>query len=101
MAMSDAVLPPLAGPVPPEKPLSFLKFLRVAPDNIMAALPRAAYEQPVWEFPYSRSQILMVSDPAGVKQVLLDNVQNYPKAPEEIMVLGAAFGDGLLVSQGE
>ena len=101
MAMSDAVLPPLAGPVPPEKPLSFLKFLRVAPDNIMAALPRAAYEQPVWEFPYSRSQVLMVSDPAGVKQVLLDNVQNYPKAPEEIMVLGAAFGDGLLVSQGE
>lgn len=102
MAVSDALLAPLlAGPTPPEKPLSFLKFLRTAPDNFIAALPRAAYEEPVWRFPYSRAQILMVSDPAGVKQVLLDNVANYPKAPEEIMVLGAAFGDGLLVSQGE
>ena len=102
MAVSDAaLLPPLAGPSPPEKPLSFLKFLRTAPDNFIAALPRSVYEQPVWQLPYSRQQILLISDPAGVKQVLLDNVANYPKAPEEIMVLGAAFGDGLLVSQGE
>ncbi len=102
MAVSDAIaVPRLAGPTPPDKPLSFLKFMRTAPDNFIAALPRSVYEEPVWRFPYSRHQILMVSDPAGVKQVLLDKVANYPKAPEEIMVLGAAFGDGLLVSQGE
>jgi cytochrome P450 len=102
MAVTDAALsPPLAGPSPPEKPLSFLKFLRTAPDNFIAALPRAVYEDPVWVLPYGSQQTFLVSDPASVKQVLLDNVANYPKAPEEIMVLGAAFGDGLLVSQGE
>ena len=33
--------------------------------------------------------------------MLLDNVANYPKAPMEREGLGAAFGDGILVSEGE
>jgi cytochrome P450 len=36
-----------------------------------------------------------------MKQVLLDNVANYPKEPEGSRVLAAAFGEGLLTSGGE
>lgn len=43
----------------------------------------------------------MVNDPAGVKRVLLDKVANYPKADMEREILSAAFGEGLLSSDGE
>lgn len=102
MAVSDTLSAPrLAGPTPPDKPLPFFQFIRTVPNNAMAAIPRAAYEEPVWQLPYGRQELLLVSDPAGVKQVLLDNVANYPKAPEEIAILGAAFGEGLLTSAGD
>jgi cytochrome P450 len=43
----------------------------------------------------------LVNDPAGVKRVLLDKVANYPKADMEREILSAAFGEGLLSSDGE
>jgi cytochrome P450 len=43
----------------------------------------------------------LVNDPAGVKRVLLDKVANYPKADMEREILSAAFGEGLLWSDGE
>ncbi len=102
MTMSETMAGPrLAGPVPPEKPLSVLGFLRTAPDNLMAAIPKSAYEQPFWETNFGPAQGLVIADPAGVKHVLLDNVANYPKAPEEYEILGAAFGEGLLTTDGE
>ncbi len=102
MAISDALAGPrLAGPVPPDKPVSLLQFLREGPDNIIGIIPRAAYEQPVWETSFGTQRAFFINDPAGVKQVMLDNVANYPKAPEEIYILGAAFGEGLLTSDGE
>jgi cytochrome P450 len=44
---------------------------------------------------------LLVSDPAGIKRVLLDNVANYPKTALDLRILSTAFGDGLLTSDGE
>ena len=93
--------PVLAGPTPPEKQLPFLKFIKMVQDSPIATFPVAAYEEPVWESNYFFGRSLLVSDPTGVKRVLLDNVANYPKAEMEMEVLAAAFGDGLLTSQGE
>lgn len=93
--------PRLIGSEVPEKPLPFLKGVRVAQQNQMAAVPRIAYREPVWHSQAFFGNALVVSDPAGVKRVLLDNVANYPKADLERDVLGAAFGEGLLTSEGE
>ena len=102
MTLSDTIgAPALIDPVPPEKPLSLFEFLRTSADNGMAAIPRAAYEQPIWALRFGPVRAFVVSDPAGVKQVLLDNVANYPKSPMEIRILGSAFGEGLLTSDGE
>ncbi len=55
----------------------------------------------MWEWKSVFGHNFVVSDPTGVKRVLLDNVANYPKTEMETKMLGAVLGDGLLVSQGD
>jgi cytochrome P450 len=93
--------PELAGPKAPAKPLSFFVALRAMQDNPLATIPMAAYEQPIWHAKNMFEDQLVVSDPAGIKRVLLDNVANYPKGVLEGRFLSAAFGDGLLTSDGD
>lgn len=93
--------PRLIGSDVPEKRLSFFKSIEVGKQNMMATIPRIAYREPFWEGSALLGGALLVNNPAGVKHVLLDNVANYPKADMERAVLGAAFGEGLLVSEGE
>ncbi len=95
------VFPRLAGPVPPEKPLSLRKFMKLSQENSVAAIPAAAYREPVYEVKHAFGRAYVVSDPAGVKRVLLDNVANYPKEPQSSQIMAAAFGDGQLTSDGE
>jgi cytochrome P450 len=91
----------LAGPKTPAKPLSFFAAFRAMKENPLATIPRVAYEQPIWRAKSLFDDQLVVSDPAGIKRVLLDNVANYPKTALDVSVLSAAFGDGLLTSQGD
>jgi cytochrome P450 len=102
MTIAEAVATPvLIGPVPPKKQLSLFKFLKVVRENFMAAIPITAYEQPISAMKFGIGHVVLVADPDGVKRVLLDNVANYPKAEMEKRMLGAALGEGLLVSDGE
>ncbi len=91
----------LAGPRAPAKRLSFFAALRAMTDNPLATIPVVAYEQPIWEARSMFGNQLVVSDPAGVKHVLLDNVANYAKAALDVRILSTAFGDGLLSSDGD
>jgi len=91
----------LVAPVPPERPLPLLEFMRVSRENSFAGIPAAAYREPVYELKHALGRLFIVSDPAAVKRVLLDNVANYPKEPQTSRIMGAAFGDGLLTSDGE
>jgi cytochrome P450 len=93
--------PELAGPRAPAKPLSFFAALRAMSDNPLATIPVAAYEQPIWQARSLFGGQLLVSDPAGIKRVLLDNVANYPKTTLDLRILSTAFGDGLLTSDGD
>src|SRR5215469_14505235 len=93
--------PELAGFTPPERPLSLFAQLRAAGQNPFATIPRIAYEQPIWDAKSAFGNQLLVSDPVGIKRVLLDNVANYPKAELDTRILSTAFGDGLLTSSGE
>src|ERR1700726_934137 len=102
MTIAETIATPvLIGPVPPKKQLSLFKFLKVVRENFMAAIPITAYEQPISAMKFGIGHVVLVADPDGVKRVLLDNVANYPKADMEKRMLGAALGEGLLVSDGE
>src|ERR1700746_3671266 len=87
-ARREATRPPeLAGPKPPAKRLSFFAALRAMNDNPFATIPLVAYLQPIWEARSLFGFQLLVSDPAGIKRVLLDNVANYPKTPFDTRIL--------------
>lgn len=101
MGDGGAIEPPLVSFSPPEKPLSLLATLKVARENGMATVPRGAYDELIYEMKGIGGSALVVSDPAGVKRILLDNVANYPKTPQDAPFLSAAFGDGLLTLEGE
>jgi cytochrome P450 len=101
MGDGGAIEPPLVSFSPPEKPLSLMATLRVARENGMATVPRGAYDELIYEMKGIGGRALVVSDPAGVKRILLDNVANYPKTPDDAPFLSAAFGDGLLTLEGE
>jgi cytochrome P450 len=94
-------LPVLAGPRPPTRPLSFFAGLRAMKENPLATIPALAYEQPIWRAKSIFGNQLFVSDPAGIKRILLDNAANYPKTPFDVHILSTAFGDGLLTSDGD
>ena len=96
-----ATRPELAGPKAPAKRLSFFAALRSMNDNPLATIPVIAYEQPIWEAKSMFGNQLLVSDPAGIKRILLDNVANYPKLAFDVRILSTAFGDGLLTSDGD
>jgi cytochrome P450 len=70
-------------------------------DNPFATIPLVAYLRPIWEARGMFGHQLLVSDPAGIKHVLLDNVANYPKTALDVRILSTAFGDGLLTSDGD
>jgi len=95
------IAPDLVTTVPPKKPLPLLKMMDAVRDSILAAVPEAAYEQPIYELKGAFGSLHIISDPAGVKRVMLDNVANYPKAKDDARFLAAAFGDGLLTSEGD
>jgi cytochrome P450 len=102
-ASKRAATPPpdLAGPRAPAKRLSFFAKLRAMHDNPLATIPMVAYVQPIWEAKGLFGSPLIVSDPAGIKRILIDNVANYPKTALDVRILSTAFGDGLLTSDGD
>src|SRR5579864_4596751 len=101
-AVESVLAPVLAGSAPPPKKApSFLRQILAPAANQFEALPQIVYEIPVWESKNLFGHSFLISDPAGVKRVLLDNVANYPKTEMERKLLGATVGEGLLVSEGE
>ncbi len=98
----SAIRPPLAGCAPPpEKPLGFFAQIRAARENAFETFPRVAYEVPVWQPKSMLNPMVVVSDPEGVRRVLVDNVANYPKHDMERRFFRAMFGGGLLAIDGD
>jgi cytochrome P450 len=92
-----------AMPPPARRPsqASFFAALRAMKDNPLATVPVIAYEQTIWDAKSMFGNQLLVSDPAGIKRILLDNVANYPKTALDVRILSTAFGEGLLSSDGD
>ena len=85
------------------RPLAGLsrKERRRARRGQLFGLPDRAYEQPIYRGRQIGGAYVLVSDPAGVRRVLVENVVNYPKSPLEQSFFTALFGFGLLGSDGE
>ncbi len=82
---------------PPEKAPSLLKQFSVT--NAFETLPRAIFEQPIFQAKSAFGGTMMIHDPEGIRRVLLDNVANYPKEELSNRFFTAMFGEGLLSAE--
>ena len=87
-------------PTPRLKPLGVLALLRVLARNPLEAWTQAHFEKPIVMSGLSIGQVALVSEPAAIRRVLMDNSQNYPKDWLQRRVLSAGLADGLLAAEG-
>jgi cytochrome P450 len=64
------------------------------------AIPACAYETPVHRMPTPFGPLFIVSDPEGVRRVLVDGAEDFPKHAIHLTVTRLVFGAGLLSSEG-
>jgi cytochrome P450 len=69
--------------------------------RVLGELPDRCFEEPVVRVRGLFGGGLVVSDPAGVKRVLVDNVANYPRAERQLRMFRALLGEGLLGTDGD
>ena len=106
--MSAAIKPPdrsgerirPAAPVPHNRNLNTLQVLRELGRNPIAAFGIHGYTEPYIHSRTFVQDFLMVSDPEGVKHVLLDNAANYVKSIQAQRLTKPALGNGLVTSEG-
>jgi cytochrome P450 len=88
-------------PTPQPRPLGPLGLLKTLRTNPLECWTRAHFEQPVvlGGFPFAR--VAVVSDPAAIRQVLVEDHSAYCKSAIERRVLASRMPNGLVTVDGE
>ncbi|WP_349371183.1 cytochrome P450 [Salinarimonas sp.] len=84
-------------PIPRRAPPDLFSFLRQARDNPLATWTRDHFEKPVVYGKGVLGRVLVLSEPRGIRRVLLDNAANYRKDELTRRVIGP----GLFTAEGE
>jgi cytochrome P450 len=92
------LIPPT--PVPRSDPLGPIALLRTLRRNPLEAWTQAHFEQPIVMGGLSVGRVAVVSDPAAIRHVLLENTSNYQKDWLQRRILSAGLANGLLSSEG-
>lgn len=92
------VRPP--APTPLDRPLGTLPFLMALRKNPLATWTRAHFEEPILFGRGLLGELCVVSDPAGIRHVLVDNAANYIKDDLQRRLLGPGLDGGLLLVEG-
>ena len=103
MTEAHPLLSPATGERPgaPRSPPSSRGFARSLRDNAIGIFPPQAFDQDlVLRKVFGRRQ-LIVSRPAAIQHILVDNPGNYRRTAAGIRILRPLLGRGLLLSQGE
>src|SRR5947207_11279800 len=93
--------PTLAVPLRPARTLSTLQMMRVGFSNALAACDEELFEEVFVEGRYVWGRLFVVSDPDGIKRVLQDNVDNYPRIDAIRRVFAFGSDSGMLCAEGE
>ncbi len=88
-------------PVPREQPLSRLGLAWALNRNPLTIWTRRHFEEPVLQGEGLLGFGTIVSDPAAIRHILVDNAENYRKDALQRRVLSPGLGDGLLTAEGE
>ena len=96
---SKLLRPP--SPAPQEQPLGAIALLRTLRDNPLEAWTRAHFEKPIVTARLPFGAVMVVSDPAAIRRVLLDNAANYRKDTLQRRIVSAGLAHGLLMAEEE
>jgi len=88
-------------PPRPKRPLSTPQLLRVALSNTLAACDEALFDELIVERRFVWGRFFSISDPAGIRRVMQDNVDNYPRIAPIRRVFAFTSGAGMLSAEGE
>jgi cytochrome P450 len=88
-------------PPRPKRPLSTARLLRVALRNTLAACDEALFDELIVERRFVWGRFFSISDPAGIRRVMQDNVDNYPRITPIRRVFAFTSGTGMLCAEGE
>jgi cytochrome P450 len=91
------LLPP--APVPRAKPLGPVALLGALIDNPIEAWTQAHFNEPVVMGGLPFIRVAVISEPAAIKRVLLDNADNYKKDWIQRRILSSGLSDGLLTAE--
>ena len=90
-----------AAPRPRETPQGQLGFLLGLWRNPLATWTRRSFEQSIVRSESLLGSVTVVSDPAAIRHVLVDNVANYRKDALQLRILRPGLGDGVFTAEGE
>jgi cytochrome P450 len=101
LAMNATPLFRPPAPQPHAAPLSAWRMILALRRNPLEIWSKAHYEQPFLMGKTILGQRAVVSDPAAVRRIFLDNSANYRKDALQLRVLRPGLGAGLLTADGE
>jgi len=90
-----------AMPPRPARRLSTFALLRAASTNSLSACDEELFDELFVARRYFGQRVFFISDPAGIKQVFLDNFDNYPRVARIRRLFENGLGTGSLASEGE
>ena len=76
-------------------------MLREGDGNLLSLVPKDAYRKRITPLGYSRRSIILVNDPAAIREVMTDPLAIFPKNDLFVGALGPLVGDSIFVSEGE
>jgi len=88
-------------PVPHSKPLNALAFVLTASRNPLEIWGRRAYREPFISAKWLGNPTIIVSDPAAIRYLMVENARNYAMQPLRQRILRPILRDGLLTAEGE
>ena len=88
-------------PPPLTRPLGLFAFLKAARENPIGTWMKAHFEEFVVAGETAMGRVTVVSDPALVRYLFVENAANYRKDDLQKRVLAPGLGDGLLTAEGD
>jgi cytochrome P450 len=92
---------PPPAPIPEEREFGRLELLLRLRDNPLTLWRGVHFREPVVAGRGVLGYGVVVSDPAGIRRILVENVANYRKDALQRAVLAPGLGEGLLTAEGE
>lgn len=94
-------MPQLALPTRPARPLSTFQLLKAVQANSLTAWDEELFDELLVERRFVWGRLFVVSDPDGIRHVLQDNCDNYPRLAAIRRIFEFGSGSGMLCAEGE